>query len=174
VKIAVFTSIIMIDKVLKNCSSIILHNCFKKRKFADEHHMVIRVSIFSGIYPLNIEWEPLPTYGDFIFGDFVLMDDEIAARGALTDAELMTFQDEAEKDNEAETPTPVTSSKATLPIYTLNSYTFRTETNDNFFTNLITIENELDNVRWKSLHQQKNQTTFQNYFFPHNVSTYSY
>ena len=87
--------------------------------------------------------------------NFVHKDGEITVHGALTDPELLTLKDKGEEAIEEKPLAPFTLSQTWLSINTLRSYALRTETSDNFFPALIIIENELDNVRWKSLHKKE-------------------
>ena len=60
-----------------------------------------------------------------------------------------------DEDEEEQPPIPVTLSELRRCLSNLRFYALRTDTSDDFFAALTTIENSLDNDRLKSLTQQK-------------------
>lgn len=107
-------------------------------------------------------WGLLPNCGELTFEDFVQVDHDISVHGVLTDAELLDLDNNEEENEEDQPLIPVTLSEARKSLRSLRSYALRTDTSDEFFSALITIENSLDNDRLKSLTQKKITHFFQN------------
>lgn len=155
--ITVLTAIIMIDKAWRNVNPTTIYNCFRKCGFKQTEN-VEQSSEPPKITNSDSGWGLLPNYGELTFEDYAHVDDDISVHGALTDAELLNLAplDEDEEENEEEQPPiPVTLSEARRSLTTLRFYALRTDTSDDFFAALTTIENSLDNDRLKSLTQQK-------------------
>lgn len=161
--ITVLTAIIMIDKAWKNVNHTTIYNCFRKCGFkqtgnveqSSEPRRNSEPSTNSGS-----EWELLPDCSELTFEDFTHVDDDISVYGILTDTELMSMvsldEDDEKEDEEEEPPTPsVTLSEARKCLTTLRFYALGTDTNDDYFAALTTIENSLDSDKLKSLTQKK-------------------
>ena len=147
----------MIDKAWRNVNPTTIYNCFRKCGFKQTEN-VEQSSEPPKITNSDSGWGLLPNYGELTFEDYAHVDDDISVHGALTDAELLNLAplDEDEEENEEEQPPiPVTLSEARRSLTTLRFYALRTDTSDDFFAALTTIENSLDNDRLKSLTQQK-------------------
>lgn len=159
VNITVLTAINIIDKAWKNVNPTTLYNCFRKCGFVKRRENVEQPSEppkDTNSIPPDSVWALLPNSGELTFQEYVQVDDDIDVHGALTDVELLACENEDEEEIEEEQPpTPITLSEARSSLNTLRHYALRTETNDDFFSALIIIDNSLDNDRWKSLTQKK-------------------
>lgn len=155
--ISVLTAIIVIDKAWKNVNPNCIYNCFRKCGFKQVEN-VENSSEPQKITNSDSEWGLLPDCTKLTFEDYTHVDDDISVHGALTDAELLNsapLDKDEEGDEEEQPPIPVTLSEARRCLSNLRFYALRTDTSDDFFAALTTIENSLDNDRLKSLTQQK-------------------
>ncbi|CAH2096716.1 unnamed protein product [Euphydryas editha] len=155
--ITVLTAIIMIDKAWKNVNPTFIYNCFIKCGFKQVGN-VEQSSEPPKIINSDSRWGLLPNCGEITFDDYAHVDDDISVHGVLTDAELMnmvSLDEDEEENEEEEPPISVTLSEARKCLTILRFYALGTDTNDDFFAALTTIENSLDNDRRKSLTQKK-------------------
>ena len=157
VNLTVLTAIIMIDKAWKNVNPITINNCYRKCGFKQTEN---EEQSLEPPKPTNSNsgWELLPNSGELAFEDYAVVDDGLSVHGSLTDAELLNLAplDEDEEENEEEqSPIPVTLSEARRSLNALRFYALTTDTSDDVFAALTTIENSLDNDRFKSFTQQK-------------------
>lgn len=148
----------MIDKAWKNVNPTTIYNCFGKCGFKKTGN-VEQSSEPPKITNSGSEWGLLPDCRELTFEDYTHVDDDISVYGILTDTELMSMvsldEDDEKEDEEEEPLTPVTLSEARKCLTTLRFYALGTDTSDDYFAALTTIENSLDNDKLKSLTQKK-------------------
>ncbi|UYV81997.1 hypothetical protein LAZ67_21000358 [Cordylochernes scorpioides] len=87
-------------------------------------------------------WGHLPNYGELPFEDYSQVDDDISVHGAEI---LNLVHLDKEENKEEQPPIPVTLSESRRSLITLRFYTLRTDTSNDFFVALTTIENSLNN-----------------------------
>lgn len=167
-----YEAIVMLNKAWRNVSATTIRNCFKTCGFVtpitpednvdeeQEGEDDIPVSLGpSQIWNKFVNQGSLTT--DISFNDFVNFDDNVAAYGILTDAEIMSMntQEECDDDDPDEVdPIPtisITCQEAASSLATLKQFLVRTDIDDRVFHALVMIENSIDKERWGSCTQKK-------------------
>ncbi|GFW48775.1 hypothetical protein TNCV_4243551 [Trichonephila clavipes] len=93
-------ALIMIDKAWRAVTPMTIHSCFKKSGFPSPN----LVDVDDTLTEFNAEpclWEALPK-PDLTFDDFVLVDTDIAAWGALFEAEIVALDHNNTENDEDE------------------------------------------------------------------------
>lgn len=157
--VTLLTAINVIDKAWRNVSSATIYNCFRRCGFGviGKESQPTGSEVLVKVPPSG--WENLPDNSKSTFEDFVHVDDDIAVYGALTDDQLMGFPDDENDDDQQndDDDVPSVSLKLALSsLQNLRSFALRTETDDDFFSALVTIENKLDEAKWNNYLAQKN------------------
>ncbi|GFV43901.1 uncharacterized protein TNCV_1530751 [Trichonephila clavipes] len=117
-------SLIIIDKAWRAVTPLTIHSWFKKSGFPSPN----LVDVDDTLTEFNTEpslWEALPEQ-DLTFGDYMLVDTDIALWGALSDAEIVTSDhNNTESDEESEELTPVTLSEAKMSLNKLRNFSLQ-------------------------------------------------
>ncbi|GFT98643.1 tigger transposable element-derived protein 6 [Trichonephila clavipes] len=106
-------------------------------------------------------WEALPEQ-DLTFDDYVLVDTDIAVWGALSDAEIVTLDNnntESDED-ESEELTPVTLSEAKESLNKLRNFSFQNHADADILQASFVLEKSIDKVRLNALKQKKDNRFF--------------
>ncbi|GFX91048.1 hypothetical protein TNCV_5106781 [Trichonephila clavipes] len=115
----------MIDKAWRAVTPLTIHSYFKKSGFPSPN----LVDVDDTLTEINAEpslWEALPEQ-DLTFDGYLLVDTDIAVRGALSDAEIVALDHnniEIDED-ESEELTPVTLSEAKVSLNKLHNFSLQ-------------------------------------------------
>ncbi|GFX78116.1 tigger transposable element-derived protein 6 [Trichonephila clavipes] len=119
---SILTALIMIDKAWRAVTPLTIHSYFKKSGFPSPN----LVDVDDTLPEFNAEpslWEALPEQ-DLTFDDHVLVDTDIAAWGALSDAEIVALDHnntESDEDESVEL-TPATLLEAQVSLNKLHNF----------------------------------------------------
>ncbi|GFT74985.1 tigger transposable element-derived protein 6 [Trichonephila clavipes] len=145
----------MIDKAWRAVTPLTIHSCFKKSGFPSLN----LVDVDDTLTEFNAEpslWKALPEQ-DLTFDEYVLVDADTAAWGALSDAEIVALdQNNTESDeDESEELTPVTLSEAKVSLNKLHNFFLQNHVDAVILQASFVPEKSIDKVRLNALKQKK-------------------
>ncbi|GFV10517.1 tigger transposable element-derived protein 6 [Trichonephila clavipes] len=132
-----------------------IHSYFKKSGFPSPN----LVDVDDTLTEFNAEpslWEALPEQ-DLTFDDYVLVDTDIAAWGALSDAEIVALDHnntESDEDESVEL-TPVTLLEAKVSLNKLHNFSLQNHVDADILQASLVLEKSIDKVRLNALKQKK-------------------
>ncbi|GFV29536.1 tigger transposable element-derived protein 6 [Trichonephila clavipes] len=158
--ISILTVLNMIDKAWRAVTPLTIHSCFQKSGFPSPN----LVDVDDTLTEFNSEpslWEALPKQ-DLTFDDYVLVDTDIAAWGALSDAEIVALDhnNRESDEDESEELTPLTLSEAKVSLSKLRNFFLQNHVDADILQASFVQEKSIDRVRLKALKQKKRTEIF--------------
>ncbi|GFV57193.1 tigger transposable element-derived protein 6 [Trichonephila clavipes] len=150
--ISILTALIMIDKAWRSVIPLTIHSCFKKSGFPSPD----LVDVDDTLTEFNAEPRALPEQ-DLTFDDYVLVGMDIAAWGALSDAEIVALDHSNTENDEDESEefTPVSLSEAKVSLNKLRNFSLQNHVDADILQALFVLEKSIDKVRLNALKQKK-------------------
>ncbi|GFU61314.1 tigger transposable element-derived protein 6 [Trichonephila clavipes] len=127
-----------------------LDNCFPSPNLVDVDDTLTEFNAEPSL------WEALPEQ-DLTFDDYVLIDTDIAAWGALSDAEIVAldYNNTESDEDESEELTPVTLSEAKVSLNKLRNFFIQNHVDADILQASFVLEKSIDKVRLNALKQKK-------------------